>query len=281
MVNKKSQIKFKSFPYSGSFGGFSGVYTDPATGSNIVGIGGETGVDWDSDTFTMTAGGSGVADFTTLFTVGSLVINAAYNGIWANVVSVTATDVVFDGDLGGYQDGKFYEADFAQWTDPDEAFKLVLNPAEWPDPSTVLEVTCWYPGSQIYTACTHPAKVVSRDGQTLTLDRPVPLIDSTANDAALWEGQWLGQKLTDNMSMSFWGGDGYYYDTWLDFPNATGQIGFFEYWDSYGKSNSNQTEEQLYAKIDKQIADLARVLGSAYPETDWYIGTPRLGEYMF
>lgn len=277
-VNKKTQVKWKFFPSSYPNTG----YISPSTGSMISGIGGETGVDWDSVTFTMTAGGSGVADFTTLFTVGALVVNAAYNGVWANVVSVTATDVVFDGDLGGYQGGKFYESDFAQWTDPDEAFKLVLDPTEWPDASTILEVNCWYPGSQIYNASTHPAKVVSRDGHTLTLDYPLALIDAANNPVALWEGQWRGQSFDNLLSISFWGGDGYYYDTWLDYPASNSAAdGWFEYWDSYGPSNSNQTEEQLYAKIDRQVQDLARVLGSAYPETDWYIGTPRLGEYTF
>lgn len=279
MVNKKTYLKYKSYPVE--FGTSTPYYTDPSTGTAIPGIGGPTGVDWDSSTFTMTAGGSGVTDFTTLFDVGGLVINAVFNEVWATVVSVTATDVVFDGDLSGNYNGKFLESDFAQWTDPDEAFKLVLNSSAWADASNIVEVGAWYPGSGSYISSTHTANVVRRDGHTLTLDRPLALTDYVTDFLSLWQGEWMGATAESLLAIGFWGGDGYYYDTWFEFANNAEENGWFEYWDSYAPSNSNQTEAQLYAKIDKQIEQFARVLGSAYPETDWYIGTPRLGERLY
>jgi len=174
-VNKKTYIKYKSFAWgSGKYN-----YVAPSTGTMLTNLGGPDGVDWDPSNFTMTAGGSGVIDFTTLFNVGALVVNAVFNELWATVVSVTATEVVFDGDLSGYNGGKFMEPEFAQWTDPDEAFTLVLNDSEIEDPSVYIEVNCWYPGEGNFTACTHSAKVVGRDGYTLNLDRPLALVDPT------------------------------------------------------------------------------------------------------
>jgi len=278
-VKKKTYIKLKFFPTRMG----SDLYTNPASATTLNDLGGASGVDWDPSTFTMTAGGSGVKDFTTLFNVGGLVINAVFNERWATVVSVTATEVVFDGDLSGYNGGKFMESYFIQWTDPAEAFTLVLDDKQILDPSPYIEVNCWYPGDAIFTACTHPAKIVGRDGHTLTLDRPLPF--SYANDymPMLWDGAYSGATTDSLVSVAFWGGTDYWYDTWFDFSSAsnTTDIGWLEYWDSYAASNSNQTEEQLYAKIDKQVADFARVLDAAYPETDWYVGTPRLGEYFF
>lgn len=275
---KKTYIKLKFYPVYNTLY----LYTAPSTVSTIQEIGGPNGVDWDHSSFTMTAGGSGVTDFTTLFDVGGLVINSGFNELWANVVSVTATEVVFDGDLSGYSGGKFIDTAFTQWTDPADAFKLVLNSTTIDDPSQYIEVNCWYPGDENLTACSHPAKVVSRDGYTLTLDRPIPLDDPLNHAPILWNGSYSGATTDSLLSVAFWGGEDYFYDAWFQFPANTlnHETGWLEFWDSFGASSSNQTEEQLYAIFDKQVNEFAKVLDASYPETDWYVGTPLLGEYF-
>ena len=236
---------------------------------------------YDPETYTITDTG---VKLDVIFTVGGIVMNACYNDMYATVVSVTADEVVLDGPLRGYYDNAgtidWYEPVLAVWDDATSAFQITAPSGQGDFIfENYNEFTKYYPGDSNWTAPLRSSKVVSYDGDVATVDWPCQVLN-TSSDAVMACGNGADAHVDiDSMyAIQFWMGDGYYSDIGI---TSSDRVHWFEFYDAYGLSNANQSEEQLYARFDALMAQWADMLDSSYKDDSAPLGVGVFGEHLW
>ena len=235
---------------------------------------------YDPETYTIS---DPAVDLTTVFTAGGIVMNACYNDMYATVVSVTSNEVVLDGPLRGYYDNagtiEWYQGYLVAWDDATSAFQITAKRDEGPFIfENYNEFTKHYPGGQDWTAPLRSSKLVSYDGDVATLDWPCAVVNTGDTFVACGDGTNHQMDVDSCISMQFWMGDGYYMD--IGFRGNRSTV-WFEFHDSYGLSNGNQTPEQLYNRFDTIIQRWSRMLDSNYKNTTAPMGEDVFGSYPY
>ena len=235
---------------------------------------------YDPETYTIT---DATFDLTTVFTVGGIVMNACYNDVYANVVSVTANEVVLDGDLRGYYDNagtiEWYQGYLVAWDDATSAFQITAKSGEGAFIfENYKEFTKSYPGNATWNAPLRSSKLVSYDGDVATLDWPCSVISELDSLICCADGTDVAIEADACYGFGFWMGDGYYMDIGI---GGNANTAWFEFHDSYGLSNANQTEEQLYNRYDLIIQRWSDMLNSNYKEDSTPLGENVLGSYPY
>ena len=264
-----------------TYKGFAGIeFADtPSNNNNTYNI--SSSGSYDPETYTIS---DATVDLTTVFTAGGIVMNACYNDVYANIVSVTANDVVLDGDLRGYYDNAgtigWYQPILISWPTATAAFQVTAPTGEGAALfGNYNEFTKQYPGNSSWTAPLRSSKLVSYDGDVATLDWPCAVLNTTPDSVvSCGNGTNMHIDIDSCYAMSFWMGDGYYMDLGV---NTGSNYGYYEFHDGYGLSNGNQTEEQLYERYDEILQKWSRMLDSNYTENSAPMGEGVFGSYFF